>query len=97
MNLEKDINKMEICRTMKEQRNIVLSILIVSIIIGVISYFVLSYEFVNYFAAQEAVNASYANAAFVSMGIASGIFSCSILFYPVFKHGVKDYEGEDYR
>ena len=78
---------------MKEQRNIVLSILIVSIIIGIISYFVLSYEFVNYFAAQEAVNASYADAGFVSMGIASGIFCCTILFYPVFKHGERIMRG----
>ena len=82
---------------MTQQREIVLYFLVLSIIIGVISYFILGYEFTNYFAAQEAVNAAYANAAFVSMGIASAIFCSAILFYPVYKFKDRNYEGEDYR
>ncbi|MHB8361963.1 MAG: hypothetical protein ACYDAO_05745 [Thermoplasmataceae archaeon] len=82
---------------MTQQRNTVLFILIVSIIIGIISYFVLNFELSNYFAALEAVNASSADAAFISMGIATGIFCCTILFYPVFKNGYVDYDKEDFR
>lgn len=70
---------------------------VISTIVGLISFYVLSYAFSNYFVGNPgkitAENATY----FVATGIAVGFFTIAVLIYPVYKHGDRSHDWEDYR
>jgi hypothetical protein len=82
---------------MGKDANLVLLFLIISIIVGVISDFLLTW-FLNVYLAttQGQIEATYASP-FYAAGIASGLFTSFILFYPVYKKGDRTHEWEDFR
>ncbi|EQB69604.1 MAG: hypothetical protein AMDU5_GPLC00003G0154 [Thermoplasmatales archaeon Gpl] len=82
---------------MSKGANVVTIFLIISIIVGIVSSILLTIFLKGYEATtQGQVEATYASP-FYGAGIASGIFTSLLLFYPVFKKGDRSHQWEDFR
>ncbi|HLH86607.1 MAG TPA: hypothetical protein VKU79_07075 [Thermoplasmataceae archaeon] len=82
---------------MGPQGRVITLMFVVGVILGVISYFILAYLFTLLFVAYPGIGAEQEMDVVISSGIGAVSFTLMFLFYPIYKHGVREPEAEDFR
>ncbi|MHB1440582.1 MAG: hypothetical protein ACYCSO_06005 [Cuniculiplasma sp.] len=82
---------------MSEGARIVSIFLIISIIVGIVSGILLTWFLAGYEATTQGQIEAVYGSPFYAAGIASGVFTSLLLFYPVYKKGDRSHQWEDFR
>lgn len=82
---------------MTQERNVVVAILIASIVVGVIFDFIFYLFFSSFLDGYPGYYTTEYDSPFMATGVAAAFFTISMLLYPVFTKGVKEFGREDFR
>lgn len=82
---------------MRNGTKLILVLFVISAVIGIISGELLFLWMMNFFASQPGIASAYFDAPFIGTGIAAGVFTISLLMYPVIKKADRSHKWEDFR
>ncbi|MCL4356559.1 MAG: hypothetical protein M1460_01655 [Candidatus Thermoplasmatota archaeon] len=82
---------------MDANTKIVSIFLIISVIAGIISEFIFRIALTNFYASSIGQTDAIYESPILAAALASGLFTLLLLYYPVYKKGVRNYSGDDFR
>lgn len=82
---------------MRNGTKLILALFVASAVIGVVSGELLFLWMMNFYASQSGAASAYFDAPFLATGISAGVFTISLLMYPLIKKGDRTNEWEDFR